>query len=75
MNREEYNSDAGIPGGLSSMYSIENIANEAGVSVSDFKKSVQEHTDMKNRMIQRYVDEGYTLGHATSNVIRILYIS
>ena len=54
---------------------LENIAKDAGQTFEEFKKSVVEHTNMKNEMINKYVDRGYTLGHATSTVIRILYIA
>jgi len=59
---------------ISSRYSIENLAKEAGQTVEEFKKSVQEHTDMKNEMIHKYLDKGYTLEQATRTVMRILYL-
>lgn len=59
---------------ISSRYSIENMAKEAGLSVDEFKKSVVEHTNMKNEMINKYVDKGYTLEQATTTVMRILYL-
>ena len=60
--------------GLSIRYSIENMAKSAGLSVDDFKKSVVEHTNMKNEMINKYIDKGYTLDQATTTVMRILYL-
>ena len=59
---------------LAERYSIESMAESRGLSVEEFKASILEEHKIKNDLIQKYLDKGYTQEQAETTALRILYI-
>jgi len=55
-------------------YSLEGIAKSRGISVEEFKKQIEEERQMKEGLIQKYLDKGYTQEQAKTTALRIMYI-
>jgi hypothetical protein len=53
---------------IADRYSIESMAKSQGLSVEEFKIRIKEELKIKNDLIQKYLDKGYT------QELRILYI-
>jgi hypothetical protein len=59
---------------LAERYSIESMAESKGLSVEEFKASILKEHKMKNDLIQKYLDKGYTQEQAETTALRLLYI-
>jgi hypothetical protein len=59
---------------LAERYSIESMAKSRGLSVKEFKIRIKEELKIKDDLIQKYLDEGYTQEQAETTALRILYI-
>ena len=59
---------------LAERYSIEGMAKSRGMSVEEFKVSIDEEIKIKNDLIQKYLDKGYSQEQAETTAMRIMYI-
>jgi hypothetical protein len=59
---------------MSDRFSIESMAKSRGLSVEEFKISIEEEIKTKNDLVQKYLDKGYTQEQAETTALRILYI-
>ncbi len=59
---------------IADRYSIESMAKSQGLSVEEFQTSIKEEFKIKNDLIQKYLDKGYTQEQAETTALRILYI-
>jgi hypothetical protein len=59
---------------LAERYSIEGMAKYRGMSVEEFKVSIDEEIKIKNDLIQKYLDKGYSQEQAETTAMRIMYI-
>ena len=70
MNEEEFSPRRS----LAERYSIEGMAKSRGMSVEEFKVSIDEEIKIKNDLIQKYLDKGYSQEQAETTAMRIMYI-
>ena len=59
---------------IADRYSIESMAKSQELSVEEFKIRIKEEFKIKNDLIQKYLDKGYTQEQAETTALRILYI-
>ena len=59
---------------LAERYSIEGMAKSRGMSVEEFKVSIDKEIKIKNDLIQKYLDKGYSQEQAETTAMRIMYI-
>ena len=48
--------------------------NQGGVSVEKLKAEIEEEIQIKNNLIQKCLDKGYTQEQAETTALRIMYI-
>jgi len=59
--------------GMTERYSIEYMAKSAGISIEEFKARVDEELKIKDDLIKKYLDKGYTQEQAETTALRIMY--
>lgn len=59
---------------LAERYSIESMAKIEGLSIEEFTSRINEEIKIKNNLIKKYIDKGYTQEQAETTAFRILYI-
>lgn len=60
--------------GIAERYSIENLANEQGLTVEEFKLRIDSNIKYKNELINYFINKGMNQEQAEAHALRCFYI-